>query len=628
MEYMRLISSTMPRAIFIGIICFCVYLTTVAPDVGFTDSGELAAVCTTLGVAHPTGYPLYTLLGHIWTLLPLPFAPITSLNIFAALCVAISAGVFSWCVTLVLRIISQPKISTPKGKQSPGITSFTAMTEYTAIIVSSMMYAFTGIIWDQATGNEVYSLQLIIFSLTIGLFLHAVSVKQEKRLYMLMLWSLVLGLGFGNHGTTILLAPAMLFMYFKRPFETFTVSSERWREILILTIPFIAGLCVWVYLPLRSAALPEFNWGEVHRSFEKFWYHASGKQFQIWMFNGSFSQNSKEFFSLLPSQFAYIGLPCIIVGMIQIFKRNITLFFFTILLFFGCVFYAFNYGIHDIEPYFSLAVLALYLFCAVGFAHIVTRIHARIQSGVSIVGSAIVCLSLQIFIHYKDVDKSNDTAVRDYTKLMVEKLPKDAVIISSQWDYWCSAFWYKQSCEQMRPDIILIEKELLRRTWYPRHLRRKYPALFEALQKEMDTFERELELFESGGQYSDMRLQMAWEKMLHSLLLVHYEKRPLYLTHDVLQSEQAMMRGFKPIPSGLSYRIVKANDTNIYPISVPDYTSLARIVNRYDGHLYTGMKQVVATSLQSMLYYAQKIENNPSKAQKAQDQLRYFTTEN
>ena len=71
---MRLISSTIHRAIFIGIVSFLVYVTTVAPDVGFTDSGELAAVCTTLGVAHPTGYPLYTLLGHVSTLLPVPLS--------------------------------------------------------------------------------------------------------------------------------------------------------------------------------------------------------------------------------------------------------------------------------------------------------------------------------------------------------------------------------------------------------------------------------------------------------------------------------------------------------------------------------------------------------------------------
>jgi len=48
-----------------------VYIVTLAPTVGFIDTGELATVCIKLGVAHPTGYPLFTLIGHIFSLIPL-----------------------------------------------------------------------------------------------------------------------------------------------------------------------------------------------------------------------------------------------------------------------------------------------------------------------------------------------------------------------------------------------------------------------------------------------------------------------------------------------------------------------------------------------------------------------------
>ena len=41
------------------------YLPTAARGVGFIDRGELAAVAVTLGIAHPTGYPTLTLLGHL-----------------------------------------------------------------------------------------------------------------------------------------------------------------------------------------------------------------------------------------------------------------------------------------------------------------------------------------------------------------------------------------------------------------------------------------------------------------------------------------------------------------------------------------------------------------------------------
>ncbi len=81
-------------AVIITLIAFLIYFITLAPDLQFTDSGELAGVCVTLGVAHPSGYPLFTILGHIWSHLPLPFSKIYSLNILSGIYIALSVCVF------------------------------------------------------------------------------------------------------------------------------------------------------------------------------------------------------------------------------------------------------------------------------------------------------------------------------------------------------------------------------------------------------------------------------------------------------------------------------------------------------------------------------------------------------
>ena len=64
---------------------FLVYLQTIARTVGFIDSGELATVPYVLGIAHPTGYPLWTLVTHIFSHLPIAKEEIVRLNIFCAL---------------------------------------------------------------------------------------------------------------------------------------------------------------------------------------------------------------------------------------------------------------------------------------------------------------------------------------------------------------------------------------------------------------------------------------------------------------------------------------------------------------------------------------------------------------
>ena len=78
-----------------GLTLFIIYLITLAPSVVQIDAGELAAVQATLGIAHPTGYPLFTLIGYLFSKLPLPFSTILQLNILASI----------WCASAVVIFI-------------------------------------------------------------------------------------------------------------------------------------------------------------------------------------------------------------------------------------------------------------------------------------------------------------------------------------------------------------------------------------------------------------------------------------------------------------------------------------------------------------------------------------------
>jgi hypothetical protein len=81
-----------------ALFVFIVYLFTLAPSVIQIDSGELTAVQATLGIAHPTGYPLFTVLGYLFSLIPLPFTKIFQLNILAAIYCSAAVGVFTYTI--------------------------------------------------------------------------------------------------------------------------------------------------------------------------------------------------------------------------------------------------------------------------------------------------------------------------------------------------------------------------------------------------------------------------------------------------------------------------------------------------------------------------------------------------
>jgi tetratricopeptide (TPR) repeat protein len=576
---------------------FAIYISTMAPGVSFTDSGELAAVCTTLGVAHPTGYPLFTILGYLWTLLPLPFSPVMELNIFAGFITALSAMVFYFLTRDFLGFMNQKRIKRDK-KDIKQKTKQLPQLEMTTIrilaLISALAYSTGATIWAQGLSIEVYSLQLLMINLILWAILRA-SLFGNSSVRTFLLAAFLLGLGFANHMTTILIVPAFLYVYFRRPNE----DPGDYRLLLWMIIPFAIGLGFYLYLPIRSAALPEFNWGWTHRSIDKFLYHVSGKQYQVWMFSDTslWGENFMKFLSLATLQMGWIGIIPAIGGMVAVWKRSRRLFVFMILLLVTCVGYTLNYSIHDIDPYFSLAFIVLLMFMAVGIMRL-------IRSSPKFVYVALAIPLISFIINIDRNDQSENYLVEDYTRNLMENLEPDAVIISAQWDYWCSAFWYLQRVEGLRPDVALVEKELLRRTWYPKQLRLWYPEVAGICEGQIDEFEEYLERFESGKSYNSMQLQQSFMDMLNCFIDKNYPRRPIYITLDIMQTERGIADEYEKIPDGFAFRLEK--EKRVYDVSVEDL-DLERFINSDagGGHLEEGIKQTAAVNLVNIGRYAQ-----------------------
>src|SRR5207245_3622561 len=88
-------SKTWAGAIFVVNAAAVLYFLTAAPDIIVGDSPELITAAATLGVAHPPGYPLFTILGHLFALVPFGAVPFR-VNLFSVICDAVAVGVVYW----------------------------------------------------------------------------------------------------------------------------------------------------------------------------------------------------------------------------------------------------------------------------------------------------------------------------------------------------------------------------------------------------------------------------------------------------------------------------------------------------------------------------------------------------
>ena len=103
-----------------GIVCLIIYILTLHPTVGFIDSGELAAVVYTFGVPHPTGYPVFLLIGYIVSHLPLGGSVIYRLNLLSAIETMAAIIVMYYSVVLLLNFVfSNSKVFTEDATEIP-----------------------------------------------------------------------------------------------------------------------------------------------------------------------------------------------------------------------------------------------------------------------------------------------------------------------------------------------------------------------------------------------------------------------------------------------------------------------------------------------------------------------------
>jgi len=576
---------------------FTVYLLTIAPGVVQIDSGELAAVASTLGIAHPTGYPLFTLIGYLFTKIFFFTSKIFALNLLSTL---YTIGGYFFIFKINQLLISKSLTESNIEKKKKSKTLSTQIDENTIAflsIVSALSLAFTRTFWLQSTSVEVYSLHILLISSSIYLFLKAYFFESTKtksldkmELKHWLIFAFVLGLSFTNHMTSILVLPAFAYLYFTR--SGFNKSSL--KLIAIMLIPFAIALSTYLYLPIAASNNPSINWGNPV-DWERFKRHIMGWQYQSWIFSSteSASKQFKYFISIYPVEFAYVGLIFVLIGIYHLNKVNKKILIFLILLFVTTILYAINYDINDIDSYFLLAFISSGLILTSGF-HFVYEKFLKQSSG-----SKYLLLIIPLFtllFNFEKANQSDNVQYQQYTKAVLNSTEKNSIVISYLWDFFISPSYYFQFVENERKDIVIIDKELVRRSWYFNQLKTNYPVVYNRSKNLIDGFIPELLKFERNENYNSQILEKYYREIILSFILHNLSDFTVYLGPELIMNE--IKSGWLVLPDSLQiipdlflFKIVK--DTNYQPLISKEYD----IKFRDDKSYYTEtLKNLIVTT--------------------------------
>jgi hypothetical protein len=609
-----------------SLLVFLIYLLTLAPSVLQIDSGELAAVQATLGISHPTGYPLFTLAGYLFMQLPLPISLIQKANLLAAIWCALGILFFIKSSVLIIANIQPAKKIDKKPKTKLFRISETADSNNAAVvsaaITGGLFLAFSKTFWMQSTSVEVYSLQIFLFALIIFSSLK-VYYSDKNSLYDWLPVGIMLALGFANHMTTLLVLPFAAILFFIK--ENFLRRS--FVKIAATFIPsFILLIILYSYLPIRASANPEINWGNPINA-ENFLRHITGRQYQVWLFS-SIEVSKKQlgyFFSNLPSEFTIPGLLLVITGFLFLIRSSKKITGLFAISFITALFYSINYDIADIDSYFLFNFIMISILISLGIYFILLEVKKRFKLENRIIYLFPLISIIPLVTNYNSVDQSKQYIYEDYTKNILNSVEENSIVFSYQWDYFISASYYFQFVENYRKDVVVIDKELLRRSWYYNQLKRNYPNIITNIESEMNSFLKALEPFERNEKYDSNILEMNYRNVMTNLVSQNSD-RSFYVglelfANEMQRGEFSLPKGYQIVPHLFLFKAVKSDQ--YIPAPDPDFSiKFSQNKNRYTRFIEETIGRMLSYRILYEIHW-----NRMDKAKKYYKKLRTILPE-
>jgi len=568
-----------PAAVFV--ILMLLYIFTLSPTVNFNDSGELITAAHTFGIAHPTGYPFYTTAGRLAALV-FPGSPAYRINLLSAVFAALTGAFIALTVLLVNR----------------RLRFYSGTLNNIFSLSAGLIAGCSQTLWQHATNAEVYSITSFFYSaiiLILFLWLTASRENQSTEQKIFLIGAYCVGLAFTNHMSAMHIFPAVIIML---------AVERKWLQYkpIVLAAGVIAAFIAvtwYLALPIRARLSPFMNWGDPH-SFHNFLMHISGKQYQIWMFSlspGEITQNFKYFAALLWNQYSPIVHISAAAGLIVLLRRN---YKFAVILLTICVSniaYSVNYSIPDIDAYFLPTFLIVYILSAVGLASLSVWIPRKIWNSLRIPGqikSVLPVILIAIALLHTVSGNVHKTSMRNnrQAEIMAKDLFKsvepDALVLLKRWDLYTIMLYFRKN-EQHRPDVLLIDQRLLRRSWYVEGLLLHFPNDFREAGDAMRAFLRAVYPFEHGQTFDSNFIQRRFAAMIDAIIDSNFQRRAVYID---LKETPEIAASYTLTPENLLYRLQKGI---IQPVSdwkldtsITQYTGFisereATIINIYSA---------------------------------------------
>ena len=478
-------------------LLFIIYNQTISPAIYWRDGPEFVNTSYTFGIAHPAGFPAYSIISKLFTFLP--FSNIAMRVNYVSLFFAVLT-----CWTAFYIIIQLINLCYEKA-----VCYHTSLAAMLSILLLGFAFSY----WWQATVAEIYTMNTFFLSL---FFLIALKWYQSRDPRHIMLGSLVFGIASAVYGANLLFLPVLIIFYL------LVEVHQKPRYLIFASMFFILGYSIYLYLPIRSILNPPFDWGNPE-TLNNFISHITDKKDELAHFKRAKSlsillKSFAIFGQVIVDEVTLIGIALGSFGLIVHFKKEkISFFLFALVGLIHAIFFLTSFGEIQSGSVFLLFFLIYSFWIGLGI-YVLLESNGGNTSNIKY-GNIVVPLIVAfiIFSLVKDYSKNNKSSYylpKSHAENMYKNVGQDSIIFSYLYYF---PFRYLKDVAHLRPDITIISIPDTER-----------PDLYNQVNSER------FPLINFPHVVHERR---KWDKFLQALISVNIKNRPIYwdLKEDLTQ---------------------------------------------------------------------------------------------
>ena len=411
-------------ALATAVAALAVYLLTLCPSVYVEGSGELIGAVHFLGTPHPTGYPLFCLVGRLFSA-GLPLESVAQkINVASAFTGALAAG----ALAAFLR--------------DRGCHSWAGLG-------AGLGLAFSVTFWSQMVIAEVYGLSMLMMLVVLAIGLKA---AERRSVRLLLLTGFSMGLGLTAHLSQVLVWPGLVLLFLWR----WPGIWRRWKLLAGTGMAAAGGYSLVLYLPLRNGRGAGFHWGGLN-GVGPLWDHLTGALYRTSFFSIPWEGmwlNGSRWFEQAMGEFHPLLVPVILWGVWCAWRRDRH----AALMGGGIVLVnlaaALNYhrDPNGLGVFFLPSYVGMAIFLGYGLDGLGRHLGRRGPWLLGMIVPLVIAAS-----NWQRADRSGNWIPHRYGIDILESLPAKAVLMA-EGDDVAFILDYLQRVEGMRPDVSLFNR--------------------------------------------------------------------------------------------------------------------------------------------------------------------------